>query len=53
MNPIKAINEMAHTSERAWDGSIYTIEDCRYPLYNGRKILVTLEYGKTIARWIE
>ena len=51
MKAIDALNKMCHTSKREWDETIYTISDQRYPNYNGKKISVKLEYGKTIVEW--
>ena len=53
MKPIEALNTMAHTSQRDYNGTIYTIEDIRFPDYNGKQILITLEYGKNKIEWIE
>jgi len=52
MEPKKALETMCYTSERKWAGTIYTISDIRFPEYNGRQIIIILEHGKNIAKWI-
>ena len=53
MEPMTALNTMCHTSQRDNYGTVYTIEDIRYPDYNGKQILITLVYGKNKVIWIE
>ena len=52
MEPKQALKELCYTSERNWDGTIYTISDCRFPEYNGKQIIVTLDHGEYKAKWI-
>ena len=52
LDPKKAIDEMAHTSERTWEGTIYTIADIRHPDYNGKKVRAVLKNGKVTFEWI-
>ena len=52
MDAQTALRDLCYTSERTWEGDIYTISDFRHPEYNGRQIMVTLEYGKNVITWI-
>jgi len=51
MKPEEALQKMCYTSDRTWEGTIYTISDARYPEYNGKKIIVKLEKGKNVYAW--
>ena len=51
MNPQEALNKLCYTSQRYYSGTLYTISDCRFPEYDGKNILVTLEHGKNKAEW--
>ena len=53
MEADKALSIMCHTYDRKWQGVIYTIEDIRYPDFNGKQILRTLEQGEYNYQWIE
>ena len=52
MDPREALDTMCYTSERTFDGTVYTISDIRFPEYNGRQIIVTLQYGKNTINWL-
>lgn len=51
MSAQKALETMCYTSERNWEGTIYTISDARYPEYNGKRISVVLKQGKNVIEW--
>ncbi len=53
MTAEKAINTICNTSERTWEGTIYTFADQRFPDYMGKQVIVTLEAGKSICRWVK
>ena len=50
-NPMEVLSRMTYTSDRTWEGTIYTISDIRYPDYNGKRILVKIVQGKSKASW--
>jgi len=50
--PQDALEHMCHMSKSTWVGTVYTIADDRFPDYNGRKILQTLNYGKHHYAWL-
>jgi hypothetical protein len=52
MSPKEALENMTYTSEREWEGTIYTISDIRFPEYNGKKIMGELKNGKYILTWV-
>jgi hypothetical protein len=49
----EALQTMCYTSERNWEGDVYTISDRRFPEYNGRKILVALSHGRPVFSWVD
>ena len=51
MNLMEILSKMTYTSERTWEGTIYTISDIRYPDYNDKKIIVKIVRGKAEASW--
>jgi hypothetical protein len=53
MSPQDALNKMTYTSQRGWEGTVYTISDQRFPEYNGKKILVKLVQGKNVFSWVD
>jgi hypothetical protein len=53
ISPEEALQKMTHTSERKFDGTIYTISDQRHPEYNGKKIKVSLVHGKNKVEWVD
>jgi len=52
IDPAEALKIMCYTSDRKFEGTVYTISDIRFPEYNGRQILVALEYGKNVVSWL-
>ena len=52
MKASEALNLMCHTYERLFDETIYTIEDIRFPEYNGRQISRKLIHGTHLCEWI-
>ena len=53
MTASEALNQMCHTYQRYFDETIYTIEDYRFPEYDGRQISRKLIKGKHICEWKE
>lgn len=53
INPKIALATMCYTSDRKYEGTVYTISDMRFPDYNGKQILVTLEKGQNVYAWKE
>jgi hypothetical protein len=51
MNLMEILSKMTYTSDRVWEGTVYTISDIRYPDYNGKKIIVKIVKGKSEASW--
>lgn len=52
-NPKEAIEVLCHTSTRNADTIMYTIEDIRYPHFNGKKIRRRLINGEYTYKWIK
>ena len=53
MKASEALNQMYHTYQRLFDETIYTIEDIRFPEYNGKQISRKLIKGKHVCEWIQ
>jgi hypothetical protein len=48
-----AVRDFCHTSDRTWEGDVYTISDERAGDLNGRKVIARLSHGKTVVEWFD
>lgn len=51
--PAVVIERVCHISERTWEGTVYTLADERFPYLNGRRIIVRLVHGESVAEWVD
>ena len=49
----EALDRVCSTNQRTFEGTVYTLSDVRYPELIGKRIVATLERGKTVYRWEE
>lgn len=52
INARTALNTYCYTSERTWEGTVYTISDTRCPELNGRHIIARLDHGIDVIEWM-